>query len=575
MTLRQAFTVLCVLISTVAFAQPPDTVWTRTFGGAGDDIAHVVQQTASGGYILAGSTTSFGLGEQIYFVRTDFQGHEIWTRTYGGPGIDIATSGQQTTDGGFIIAGYTETYGAGGQDVYLIKTNADGDTLWTKTFGGTGNDAANSVQQTPDRGYIIAGRTDSYGNGSQGYLIKTTATGVMTWYHVFGGIGDEAFRCISQASNGGYIITGYQTLFGTDDSQAWLVLTNSMGSPIWDQTYGAVGEEIGHAVVENPFGEFIVAGLTAAYGSTTLNTLLFATNGNGNLIWENNYGGVDDDVGNWLLLDGNHALLTGYTNSWGAGGYDVYLIKFDAWGIILWDMFIGGQGDEVGNYIRSTTDGNFILCGYTTSFGAGGKDAYLIKLMDAGATTPVVLQSFNASITGINVNLCWQTASEIGCYGWKVERSIENADFQVISPIIPGAGNSEEQRDYSFTDASVQSGQTYQYRLQQIDLDGHTSWSDPITIATNALPDQLKLTGVSPNPFNPTTTIHFDLPEVSSVTLTVCDLAGREVRVQTIESPQAGFNQITFDGSTLPSGIYLYKLSAGEWSAGGKMVLLK
>jgi hypothetical protein len=162
----------------LSFGQAQQT-WTRTYGGNSADYGNSVQQTSDGGYIVAGRTLSFGAGAwDVYLIKTNPSGDTQWTRTYGGTGDDYGNSVQQTSDGGYIIAGYTESFGAGDGDVYLIKTNASGDTQWTRTYGGDSDDVGLSVRQTSDSGYIVAGVTYSFGAGYDDvYLIKTDANG--------------------------------------------------------------------------------------------------------------------------------------------------------------------------------------------------------------------------------------------------------------------------------------------------------------------------------------------------------------------------------------------------------------
>ncbi|MBM3321940.1 T9SS type A sorting domain-containing protein [candidate division WOR-3 bacterium] len=153
-----------------------DVVWTKTFGGAGDDLAYGVQQAGDGGYVAAGCLELPG-STDAWFIRTDSRGDTIWTRTYGGASYDVASSVQQTRDGGYIVAGYTPSQ-SGRQDAWLIKTDSFGDTLWTRTFGGENWDYAFAVQQTQDDGYILAGWTESFGaGGSDAWLIKTDSLG--------------------------------------------------------------------------------------------------------------------------------------------------------------------------------------------------------------------------------------------------------------------------------------------------------------------------------------------------------------------------------------------------------------
>lgn len=184
--------IACLFISTPSTASAPDTLWTRTYGGSAPDAGYSVQQTSDGGFIIAGCTYSFGEGDDdIYLVRTDSLGDTLWTRVYGGTSDDAGFSVRQTSDDGFIIVGGTVSFGAGDVDVYLIRTDANGTPLWTKTFGGTDFDNGWSVKQTTDGGFILVGGTISFGAGDSGYadvyLIRTDSLGDSMWTKTFGG----------------------------------------------------------------------------------------------------------------------------------------------------------------------------------------------------------------------------------------------------------------------------------------------------------------------------------------------------------------------------------------------------
>ncbi|MCK5660487.1 MAG: hypothetical protein KAH86_03940, partial [Methanosarcinales archaeon] len=199
--------------------------WSSTFGGADYDYAFSVQQTSDGGYIITGYTVSYGAGNaDIWLIKTDENGNERWSSTFGGSADDYASSVQQTSDGGYIITGHTVSYGAGVSDAWLIKSDKNGTEQWNSTFGGVSNDATESVQQTSDGGYILAGRTSSYGVGNyDAWLIKTDASGDEQWNNTFGGAIYDVVESVQQTSDGGYILAGRTDSYGAGGADVWLI----------------------------------------------------------------------------------------------------------------------------------------------------------------------------------------------------------------------------------------------------------------------------------------------------------------------------------------------------------------
>ncbi len=222
--------IICILA--VGFISGCSKTFNKTFGGSGGDHAYSIQQTSDGGYILAGDTNSFGAGGcDFWLIKTDANGNTVWDKTFGGSEDDWAHDVQQTSDGGYILAGITYSYGAGDRDAWLIKTDVNGIKQWDKTFGGSGGDGAFSVQQTSDGGYILAGYTNSYGAGNEGFwLIKTDANGIKQWDKTFGGSGSEEAWSVQQTSDGGYILAGGTNSYGTGDYDAWLIKTDAWGN---------------------------------------------------------------------------------------------------------------------------------------------------------------------------------------------------------------------------------------------------------------------------------------------------------------------------------------------------------
>ncbi|MFZ8835380.1 MAG: hypothetical protein ACO2O5_14485, partial [Candidatus Caldipriscus sp.] len=213
----------------------------KTYGGTSGDYASSVQRTSDGGYIVASYTLSFGAGGDILLIKTDENGNIIWAKTYGGTNEDRAYSVQQTSGGGYIVAGYTGSFGASVNDILLIKMDADGNVEWAKIYGGTYNERAYSVQQTSGGGYIVAGYTNSFDESYESYddifLIKTDANGNVQWAKTYGGTNWDEARSVQQTSDGGYIVAGHTgSIFA--DYDILLIKTDADGNVEWAKTYG-------------------------------------------------------------------------------------------------------------------------------------------------------------------------------------------------------------------------------------------------------------------------------------------------------------------------------------------------
>ena len=353
----------------------------KTFGGTNMDEGQSVQQTTDGGYIIAGSTFSFGAGTvDVYLIKTNANGDTLWTKTFGGTGDDLGNSVEQTTDGGYIIAGYTYGFGAGDVDVYLIRTNSIGDILWTKTFGGTDQDFGYSVKQTNDSGYIIAGTTRSFGAGFEDiYLIKTNANGDTLWTKTFGGTGEDIGYSVQQTSDGGYLIGGNSTSFGAGAKDVYLIKTDVAGNIVWTKVFGGAANDIAQSVQQTSDGGYIIAGGANSFSLST-DVYLIKTNAAGDTLWTKTFGGTSYDRGESVQQtnDGGY-IIAGIILGCSACPADVYLIRTNATGDTLWTKTFGSTNEDFGFSVKQTTDGGYIIAGWTLSFGAGIYDLYLIK----------------------------------------------------------------------------------------------------------------------------------------------------------------------------------------------------
>jgi hypothetical protein len=481
MTKKMLIILAVVMMAATACAQP-GTLWTQTFGGSYWDEGYSVQQTDDGGYIVVGFTSDAGGWTDVYLIKTDVAGNEQWSETFGGSDYDYGYSVQQTDDGGYIVAGYTWSFGVAVNDVYLIKTDASGVEEWSQTFGGSGFDEGYSVQQTSDNGYIIVGYTWSGAGLNDVYLIKTDASGVEEWSHTFGGSSNDYGYSVQQTSDGGYIIVGFTMSYGSGPEAVYLIKTDASGNQQWSQTFGGSSSDRGYSVQQNDLGGYIVAGYTWSFGAGDDDVYLISTDASGNQQWSQTFGGVWCDYGRSVQqTDDGGYIVAGTTESFGAGNDDTYLIKTDASGNQQWSHTFGGSSNDFGYSVQQTGDGGYIVAGYTESYGVGGSDVWLIRI-----------------------------ASEVG-----------------VKPQNPE--------------------QTFKFQLSS----------------------------AYPNPFNPCTSIRFGLPVACIVELSVYDLSGRTVAELINGWRGAGLHEVTFDASQLASGIYVYRMQAGNFNASGKMVLLK
>lgn len=224
-------------------------LWSRTFGGEDDSEAKSVKQTSDGGYIVAGITVMSDDegGINVYLVKFNSNGNMEWSKVIGGARADYAEVVKQTSDGGYIVAGSTSSFGAGEEDAFIIRTDGKGNVLWSKTFGGKYNEEARNVEETKDGGYILSGWTSSFGAGGKDvYLIKTDSDGNEEWSRVFGAESDDAAYEVKQTQDGGYIVGGYTQKLndkGELTADAYIIKVDKNGKLEWARTLGTPYED--------------------------------------------------------------------------------------------------------------------------------------------------------------------------------------------------------------------------------------------------------------------------------------------------------------------------------------------
>ena len=482
--------IVCTLLgmNQPALAQAPDTLWTKTIGTDGSDDGNAVRQTADGGFIVAGWTQRPGAGQtDMILIRTNAGGDTLWTKAFGDSSLEIGYSLDLTSDGGYIMIGKTSPAVLSSADLLLVRTDANGAPMWTRTYGTeSGNDIGRSVLQTSDSGFVLVGSTTSFGAGqSDVWLIRTNANGDTLWSKTYGGSNIEEATSIDRTSDGGFIISAYTLSFGAGNVDGWLIRTDAYGDTLWTRTYGGTRPDFPRAVQQTSGGGFIMTGETLADGQTGFDVWLVRTDANGDTLWTKRYGEGSDDKGSSVrqTSDGGFIIAGEYRVPPFGAIPDVWLIRTDADGDTLWTKILGGSGFDQAFSVQQTSDGGYIAVGRTTSFGAGGSDPLLIR----------------------------------------------------VSPENPTG----------------------------------------IDVQASTVPGQFQLLQNYPNPFNPKTIIHYQLSTDSYVSLSVYDLLGREVAVLVNEKKAPGSYDVDFDASGLASGVYLYRLTAGQSFQTRQMVLLR
>ena len=367
--------------------------WEKTYGGAKGDGGYSVQQTLDGGYIVVGSFTK-GDHADIYLLKTDSNGDTLWTKTFWdwGNNHDWGYSVQQTTDGGYIITGENSSFsGTGRRYAYLIKTDNIGDTLWTKMFGAVMEDVVGySVQQTTDGGYVIAGSIWTIGNGLDVHLIKTNNYGDTLWTKSYGRCDNEVGYSVQQTNDGGYIITGVTNSCESDTTRnhVYLIKTDNYGDTLWTKTYGENDYDKGNSVQQTTDGGYIIVGSTVSWYEGSY-VYLLKTDSNGDTLWTRTIGGEYKAEGHSVqqTTDGGY-IITGSIDLIGSGyyTYDVFLLKTDHNGDSLWSNTFGGEDTDIGRSVQQTSDGGYIITGWTFP-NSNYADIYLIKTDENGIIT--------------------------------------------------------------------------------------------------------------------------------------------------------------------------------------------
>ncbi|MBI3502251.1 MAG: T9SS type A sorting domain-containing protein [Bacteroidetes bacterium] len=500
----------------------------RTYGSTGSETGSCIQKTLDGNYIISGRTNSFSAKQDLdyYLVKIDPQGNILWSKTYGGTGNDIPYYLYTCTDGGFIMTGSKDICGTGGcKDMYLVRTDSDGNLLWSTTIGGTGDELGWYVIQTSDGGFVSTGSTTTYAANPtyDGYLVKVNSAGMLLWTKVFDGSGATFLYSVSGTSDGGYIVTGETSANSFGSSDNLLIKTDSNGDTLWVKQIGKVTEESANAGYQTGDGGYIVVGdvhVNNAVGAHHIS--IMKTDSDGNLLWNRAYG---SSPGSEIAYDVKPAPNNGYyvfgeTGFYGAGGKDFLLAQTDSIGIITWAKTYGGTAMDDPWFFQVTSDGGMMLAGGTASFGIGYFDFYLVKTDSVGST-----QCFNLPCS-------------------------PELDLPVL------------QTRSGFT---VLSGGAQSFPATTVTIDSTLTFDPCTLVGMNEIYSEEEIQ-VFPNPSNGQFTVY---GLRSTVELSIYDVLGNKVFYKTLNGKQETVNM-----SGAGRGIYFYKLESSDGKiATGKLIV--
>ena len=338
-------TLLSLCLMTTSYGQG----WERMYEG--DTIsAHYIDLTVDGGYFIGAKEYTATPGQNTYLIKVDVNGDTLWTKSINNLGL---TSGAKVSNSfDHVLAGNVLDFNTFKMNAGMTKVDATGNTLWSRSYPNTFRSNANSVQQTTDGGYILAGYKDLSGSywNSDAYLIKTDASGNVVWTQTYGGSTYEVANSVQQTTDGGYIFVGNQ--FATAGSYAssdiYVVKTNASGAVLWTQTYGGGDEEVAKSIEQTADGGYIIGGHTKSFGAGNKDVYLIKIDATGTVMWTQTYGGSDDDMANSVVqgTDGGY-LVTGDTYDSGVDN-DIYILKTDPLGTVEWSKKYGTTEDDYG-----------------------------------------------------------------------------------------------------------------------------------------------------------------------------------------------------------------------------------
>ena len=358
--------------------------WQIAFGGTGKDIAYGVAAAENGSVIVAGQCRSYGKGrDDVLAMKVDANGKTLWKKTFGRKRKDLAYDIVQTSDGNFVAVGESRSFSKEGDpDLYVVKFDTNGQLIWENTFGGSRADRGKSVAATGDGGVLIAGTSESFGESYfDAYIVKVDKNGKEEWAKVLGGDRDDVANGIALTADGGFVIAGVTESYGIGSKDMYIVRFDKHAKQMWTKIFGEDSEDIATDVVATKDGGCVVTGKTKSFGSKRYDMSVVKLSQGGKTVWHRLFGYKEKEWVNAIARTGDGGfMIAGTTDSFGHGEFDFYVMQLDQEGHSLWSPVYGGEDEDIAHDLVQTTDGSFVVVGETKSYGKGKEDYFMIKL---------------------------------------------------------------------------------------------------------------------------------------------------------------------------------------------------
>jgi hypothetical protein len=367
----------------------PEIQWQYAYGGPGDDYAYDIAAAKDGGFLVAGRSAGEKGDPDAFVMKTDALGAVVWAKRWGGADVDIAFGVRELSDGTFAVAGWTKSKGAGEGDYFLLGLDANGATRFEKTFGGRGDDRCTQIIMTRDGGLALFGESYSFGKGdARFYLVKTDADGELQWEksYDFGPLNDRGIALVEHKE--GYLLVGnsMDSKSGSTatKSDGVAIMVDAKGEELWRKTFGGDGIDLLHHVTRLRDGRFLISGYTRSFGSQQADIWAIALAADGAVRYAKTIGGPDDDHNIMARAYGSGSVLAGYTKSFGEGEWNAQLLRLGGNGRLSWSHSFRGPKNDGATAVAPLPGGALAVTGYTESFGAGGEDMILMKIAPKG-----------------------------------------------------------------------------------------------------------------------------------------------------------------------------------------------